>query len=97
MSFVGPRPELAMYVEQFRSDYEELLRTRPGLADPASLEFRNEEELLRGQPEAESYYLRDILPRKIQLSREYLHKRTFFSDLQLIIKTITLTLRTPLR
>ena len=93
MSFIGPRPELAMYVEQFRSDYEELLKARPGLADPASLEFRNEEELLRAQAEAESYYLRDILPRKIQLSREYLHKRTFFSDLQLIIKTIAVSFR----
>jgi lipopolysaccharide/colanic/teichoic acid biosynthesis glycosyltransferase len=95
MSFVGPRPELPMYVEQFRSDYEELLKARPGLADPASLEFRNEEELLRVQPEPEAYYLRDILPRKIQLSREYLHKRTFFSDLRLILKTIVVSLRPP--
>jgi lipopolysaccharide/colanic/teichoic acid biosynthesis glycosyltransferase len=93
MSFVGPRPELPMYVEQFRSDYQELLEARPGLADPASLEFRSEEELLRAQPEPESYYLRDILPRKIQLSREYLHKRTFFSDVRLIVKAVAVSLR----
>ena len=95
MSFVGPRPELPLYVEQFRSDYEELLRVRPGLTDPASLAFRNEESLLRELPDPGATYIRDILPKKIQLSREYLHKRSLTSDIALILRTASAALRSP--
>ena len=95
MSFVGPRPELPVYVEQFRSDFDELLRVRPGLTDPASLAFRNEESLLRESPDPDGTYIRDVLPRKIQLSREYLHTRTFVLDIAIIFRTTVGALRAP--
>jgi lipopolysaccharide/colanic/teichoic acid biosynthesis glycosyltransferase len=86
---VGPRPEVERYVEIFRPQYEELLRDPPGITDPATLAFRSEEELLSGTEDLEKTYVGKILPRKLELSCEYARRRTFFSDLIILFKTLT--------
>ncbi len=88
MSLVGPRPEVARYVELFRPDYQRLLAVRPGITDPASLRYAREEALLPPGPEQERVYVREILPRKIALSLAYLEKRSLAGDLALIIRTM---------
>jgi lipopolysaccharide/colanic/teichoic acid biosynthesis glycosyltransferase len=88
MSLVGPRPEVPEYVRQFRADYEEILRVRPGMTDDASVVYRNEEELLAGADDPHDAYLRVVLPKKIQMAKEYLRKRSFSHDLSLIIRTL---------
>jgi lipopolysaccharide/colanic/teichoic acid biosynthesis glycosyltransferase len=87
MSLVGPRPEVAKYVELFHQDYEEILLVRPGITDPASIEFRNESELLGQAADPEVEYVRNILPRKITLSRTYIRERSFLGDLGIILRT----------
>lgn len=89
MSLVGPRPEIPEYVEQFRGDYEEILKVRPGITDPASIEFRREEILLAQADNPEAKYLSVILPKKLEMAREYVKTRTFFGDLILIFRTIS--------
>ena len=88
MSLVGPRPELARYVEMFREDYQEILRVRPGITDIASLKFRNEATLLgrAGNPERE--YVETILPTKIALAKQYVDHSSLPHDLRLIRTTI---------
>ncbi|MFQ5852311.1 MAG: sugar transferase [Candidatus Binatia bacterium] len=88
MSFVGPRPEVRRYVELFREDYEEILKARPGITDLASLEFRDETAVLGQFENPEDEYIRSILPAKIRLSREYLKRSSFFSDVGLILRTL---------
>jgi lipopolysaccharide/colanic/teichoic acid biosynthesis glycosyltransferase len=88
MSLVGPRPEIPEYVEKFRRDYEEILTVRPGITDPASIEFRREENLLAQSDDPEAKYLSAILPRKLAMAREYVKTRTFLGDLILIFRTI---------
>jgi len=88
MSFVGPRPEVPRYVDQFRDDYEELLKVRPGITDIASLKYRHEAELLGGSPDPEATYLTQILPDKIALGKEYIQRQSFPLDLTLICKTV---------
>lgn len=88
MSLVGPRPEIPEYVEQFRGDYEEILKVRPGITDPASIEFRREEILLAQADNPETQYLSVILPKKLAMAKEYVKARTFFGDLGLIFRTI---------
>lgn len=88
MSLVGPRPEIPEYVERFREDYEEILAVRPGITDPASIEFRREEILLAQSDNPEAKYLSVILPQKLAMAREYVKTRTFFGDLILIFRTI---------
>jgi len=88
MSLVGPRPEVAKYVEQFRDDYDEILLVRPGITDPASIAYRREDVMLASSNDPETKYVTEILPRKIAMSKEYVRTRTFFGDFVLIVRTI---------
>lgn len=88
MSFVGPRPEVLPYVEMFRDEYAEVLRVRPGITDPASIEYRNESALLASASDPEFLYISQILPRKIELSREYAANASLASDVRLIAKSL---------
>ncbi len=88
MSFVGPRPEVPRYVEQFYDDYEELLRFRPGITDIASLKYRHEAELLGRSEDPEATYVTQILPDKIALGKEYIRRQSISFDLTLICKTV---------
>lgn len=87
MSIVGPRPEAPRYVEMFRSDYEEILRVRPGITDLASLKYRDEATLLGLAANPEEEYVQRILPEKIRLAKEYIEKASFLVDLTIIIRT----------
>lgn len=90
MSIVGPRPEVARYVEMWsEEDRRVILSVRPGITDPATLRLRREEHLLAEQPDPEAFYQGELLPRKISLYREYVASRSFGSDLVLIVRTIT--------
>jgi lipopolysaccharide/colanic/teichoic acid biosynthesis glycosyltransferase len=97
MSIVGPRPELPRYVALYTADQRRVLEARPGLTDPATLAFRNEEEALGSVPaqERETYYQERILPHKLRLNREYLTSATARGDLMLILKTLTAILWRP--
>lgn len=89
MSFVGPRPEVKRYVDAFGPDYSRLLMVRPGITDPASVFFSNEEELLTGDSDLEGEYIRNILPRKIELSCAYLENMGLLTDMRIIFKTLS--------
>jgi lipopolysaccharide/colanic/teichoic acid biosynthesis glycosyltransferase len=88
MSFVGPRPEVPRYVALYTPEQREVLRHRPGITDLASLEFRDEEALLRDVPDVEAFYIRYCLPRKIELHRQYAARAGFFQDLGIILRTV---------
>lgn len=87
MSLVGPRPEVARYVDLFRPEFEHVLRVRPGLTDPASLKYRNEGALLR-RAGGEDAYVTTILPDKLRLARSYVERASLHHDLSLIGQTI---------
>ena len=87
MSLVGPRPEVPYYVELFRSDYQEILKVRPGLTDLASLKYSDEAALLGRADDPEQEYVRRLLPDKIRLAKEYLRQSSFLFDLRLLFET----------
>lgn len=88
MSLVGPRPEVREYVERFRKDYETILTLRPGVTDKASIIFRHEDEILASSDKPEEKYLREVLPRKIELAKHYVATRSFFGDIRIIFRTL---------
>jgi lipopolysaccharide/colanic/teichoic acid biosynthesis glycosyltransferase len=88
MSFVGPRPEVPRYVELFRQDYEEILNVPPGLTDLASLQYRDEAEVLQRAENPEDEYIKRILPDKIRLAKEYLRRSSLSFDMTLIFRTL---------
>jgi lipopolysaccharide/colanic/teichoic acid biosynthesis glycosyltransferase len=88
MSIVGPRPEVRKWVEAYPERWAEVLRVKPGITDPASIYYRNEEELLAKTYEPEAYYRDHILPHKLDLYEEYVRTRSLLGDIYLILKTI---------
>ena len=88
MSFVGPRPEVPRYVEMFRDDYAVILTVRPGMTDPASIKYLNEAALLAAADNPEDTYVRQILPEKIALAKQYVSQRSLGYDLRLIWNTL---------
>jgi len=87
MSLVGPRPEVRHYVEYWTPEQMHVLDVRPGITDPASIKFRNENELMEQADDPEKYYIEVIMQEKIKLYLEYVEKHSFFYDLGLIFKT----------
>ncbi len=88
MSLVGPRPEVRKWVEAYPERWAKVLTVRPGITDPASIEFRNEEDILARSPDPERTYRKEILPRKLDLYEQYVATRSFWGDVGLLIKTL---------
>jgi lipopolysaccharide/colanic/teichoic acid biosynthesis glycosyltransferase len=89
MSLVGPRPEVPRYIEMYPAEFRHIvLSVRPGMTDEASIEFRNEEALLAGASDAEAEYMREILPRKIEMYVRYVKNRNFIGDLRILLRTL---------
>ena len=88
MSLVGPRPEVRHYVNYWTSEQLHVLDVRPGITDPASIKFRNENELMESAEDPESFYINVIMQEKLKLYLEYVHNASFWYDIKLIFKTI---------
>ena len=88
MSFVGPRPDVPGYADALTGDDREVLKLRPGITGPASLKYRNEEELLAQQADPIRYNDKVIFPDKVRINRYYLHHYSFIKDIQMIICTV---------
>lgn len=89
MSFVGPRPDVPGYADQLQGEDREMLLLRPGITGPASLKYRNEEEILASVPDPERYNDEVIFPDKVRINRYYLHHYSFWMDLRFIVATVT--------
>lgn len=87
MSLVGPRPEVRHYVDYWTPEQMHVLDVRPGITDPASIKFRNENELMEKAENPEKYYIEIIMQEKIRLYLEYVEKHSFWYDMGLIFKT----------
>jgi lipopolysaccharide/colanic/teichoic acid biosynthesis glycosyltransferase len=96
MSIVGPRPEDPRYVAHYTPEQRRVLTVRPGMASPAFIKYRHEEELLAlwnthystGQAAAgddwEHVYLTQILPDKLRMDLEYIDQQSFLGDLTIL-------------
>jgi lipopolysaccharide/colanic/teichoic acid biosynthesis glycosyltransferase len=76
MAWIGPRPEIPEFVSMDNPLWQQILQFRPGLADAASVEFRDEEKLLASVPDPREYYRLEILPRKLRISIEHSRRRS---------------------
>ena len=87
MSIVGPRPEVLKWTKVYPERWAVVHTVRPGLTDPASIKFRNEEDLLRKAADPEAYYRDVILPEKLRLAAKYVATRSFFGDIVIMVQT----------
>lgn len=89
MSLVGPRPEVPAYVAYYAADVANIvLSVRPGITDRASIEYKNENEVLAQAIDPHKTYVEDVLPIKIRYYVDYVESRSFIGDLRIIIATL---------
>ena len=102
MSFVGPRPDVPGYADQLQGDDRVILKLRPGITGPATLKYRNEEQLIenyvkkakadgdaRSEEEIARRYNDEVIyPDKVRINVDYYHHYSFFKDLSIIFETI---------
>lgn len=88
MSFVGPRPEVEYWVNKYPERWKQLHQLRPGITDNASIEFRNEEDVLEKASDPAREYEKNILPKKLGLYEQYINNRSLVGDFRIIIQTI---------
>lgn len=93
MSLVGPRPEVQFYVDRYNVHQQKVLTVRPGITDPASLTFIDENELLATADDPQRMYLDEILHRKVALQLDYVENRSFWGDLKIIGLTVLRIIR----
>ncbi|HEY1455024.1 MAG TPA: sugar transferase [Candidatus Dormibacteraeota bacterium] len=96
MSLVGPRPEHPDYVEHYTDEQRRLLRFRPGLTGPATLDYIDEEDELKGGAPEETY-LNDVLPKKLDIELSYVPEASPTNYLKILLRTIALVIRRPFR
>lgn len=88
MSFVGPRPDVPGYADQLKGKDRDVLKLRPGITGPASLKYRDEEDLLAKQPDPQKYNDEVIFPDKVRINRYYFNHYSFVKDIQMIFCTV---------
>jgi lipopolysaccharide/colanic/teichoic acid biosynthesis glycosyltransferase len=88
MSLVGPRPEVPRYVALYSPPQRAVLRARPGLTDPATLDALDEHAILAAHADAERAYVDVVLPHKLDRSLAYLAQRTVWTDLGVLVRTV---------
>lgn len=88
MSFVGPRPDVPGYADALKGNDREVLTLRPGITGPASLKYRNEEEILATVDDPQKYNDEVIFPDKVRINRYYLHHYSFWIDIKMIFATV---------
>lgn len=88
MSLVGPRPELKKFVDLYTPTQLQVISVKPGLTDYASIQFRNENALLEGKEDPIDYYIREIMPIKLDLNLKYINGQSFWLDIKIIFQTI---------
>lgn len=88
MSLVGPRPKVKQYTDRFPEDQRAVLELMPGITDPASLEYRDEQRYLAQFKNPEEVYVELAIPHKLQINLEYARKANICTDFVVILRTL---------
>ncbi|MFD2916277.1 sugar transferase [Psychroserpens luteus] len=88
MSFVGPRPDIVGFADELRGEDCIVLKVKPGITGPATLKYRNEEDILSKQPNPENYNRTIIWKDKVEINKKYVQNWSFYLDLSFLIKSL---------
>lgn len=88
MSLVGPRPDVPGFADEVTGQDRVILTVRPGITGPATVAYRNEEELLARQDDPERYNREVLFPAKVAMTCEYLENYSLLTDVSLILATV---------
>ena len=93
MSFVGTRPEVPHYVEQYTSEMWATLLLPAGITSEASIEYKDEDRLLEGAEDVDRVYMEEVLPEKMKYNLRYLERFQVLRDFVIMIETVIAVLK----
>ncbi|HEY3379146.1 MAG TPA: sugar transferase [Armatimonadota bacterium] len=93
MSLVGPRPEVPRYVALYTLEQQRVLDVFPGITDPASIKYRDENQVLAQAADPDRTYIEDVMPEKIRINLAYAERASVAGDFGIILQTFTKLLR----
>lgn len=82
MSWVGPRPDVTGYADLLSGEDAVILKVKPGITGPATLKYRNEDEVLLKQPDPLTYNDTVIWPDKVKINKEYIENWSLRKDIK---------------
>lgn len=88
MSFVGTRPEVGKYVDKYNDEMKATLLMPAGITSTASIEYKDEAELLEKAEDADVVYVNEILPAKMEYNLKSVKEFGFFKDIGVLFKTV---------
>lgn len=88
MSFVGTRPEVVKYVERYSQEMMATLLLPAGITSEASINYKDEEQLLASAIDADETYINEVLPGKMKYNLESLENFSFFGDIRTMFRTV---------
>lgn len=88
MSFVGTRPEVLKYVDQYTDEMKATLLMPAGITSEASIRFKGEAKLLEGVDDVDRVYVEEILPRKMYHNLKSIENFSFWGDLRTMVRTV---------
>lgn len=88
MSFVGPRPDVQGFADTLKGNDRILLKVKPGVTGPATLKYKNEEQILVMQSNPETYNRTIIWPDKVIINKRYVENWSFYLDLKYILQSL---------
>ena len=97
MSLIGPRPEAPNYVKYYTEIQKQVLQVKPGMTGPSQLANRDEEQKLKGQQDAEHYYITELMPKKLALDLHYVATQSITSDIGWLLRTFWVVIFAPRR
>ena len=97
MSLIGPRPETPDYVKHYTETQKQVLQVKPGMTGPSQLANRDEEKKLKGQADAEHYYITELMPKKLALDLHYVATQSITTDIGWLLKTFWVVIFTSRR
>lgn len=97
MSLIGPRPEAPDYVKYYTQTQKRVLHVKPGMTGPSQLANRDEEAKLKGQPDAEHYYITELMPKKLAVDLHYIATQSIAADVGWLLKTFWVVIFAPRR
>jgi len=97
MSLVGPRPESPEIVARYTSEQKKVLAAKPGVTGKVQLESGEESDLIPANEDAEEFYIRHLMDRKLRADIDYLEHRTVWSDFRILVSTAMYVLRAVAR
>ena len=88
MSFVGTRPEVVKYVEQYRPEYYATLRLPAGITSEASIRYKDENELLSAADDVDRAYMEEVLPDKMKWNLKAIKDFSFTGEISTMVRTV---------